>query len=271
LSTERDDTFNKRTVPMMPDALKGDFISKGDFTNTTPRRWTQKELDWAINLKSQGFSVAEIAESVCRSEISVQIKLKRITKSDDSYNKRHILEKYEANRDFLEYLEPETVLDVFCGQKSFYKANELEFYLDVTTNDKDENIEADFHLDALKFLCLQYYKGNKFDLIDLDPFGSAAECFDLAIHMARKGLVITLGEIGHKRWKRLDYVSRHYEINSLEDFTTINLIECIKKQALKHKKILKVWQYREWQNISRVWFEIEPLKITEQWDKERAI
>ena len=32
---------------------------------------------------------------------------------------------------------------------------------------------------------------NKFDIVDLDPFGSAFNCFDLAIQTAQKGLIIT--------------------------------------------------------------------------------
>ena len=62
----------------------------------------------------------------------------------------------------------------------------------------------------------------KFDLIDLDPFGSAYDCFDLAIKMAKKGLCITLGELGHKRWKRLDFVSSHYGIDNIDNLTLSN-------------------------------------------------
>ena len=53
----------------------------------------------------------------------------------------------------------------------------------------------------------------RFDLIDIDPFGSAYDCFDLSIKIAEKGLIITYGEMGHIRWKRLDYVNRIYNIN----------------------------------------------------------
>lgn len=255
-------------IPKMPEDFKGTYTTNGGFTSTNPRKWTAAEIEWCLKLKEQGFSAKDIADSIERSHVSVQIKLKRLTKKDDSYNQEHLIEKYETNRAFIEYLEPDTVLDAYCGVKSFYKSNATNLYLDATTNDKDKKIEADFHLDALKFLCLQYAEGNSYDLVDLDPYGSASDCFDLAIKMAKKGIAIPLGEIGHKRWKRLDYVKRHYDITSLEDLTTINLIEHIKKQALKHKKQLHVWSYHEWRNISRVWFEVEPLKITEQWESK---
>ena len=123
-------------------------------------------------------------------------------------------------------------------------------------------------MDSLRLLCKLYAESQKFDLIDLDPFGSAYDCFDLAIKMANKGLVITLGELGHKRWKRLDYVSPRYDINTLNDFTIQNLIAYIQKIGLRNKKELVVFDYREWRNIGRVWFKIEQCKITSQWDNK---
>ena len=108
----------------------------------------------------------------------------------------------------------------------------------------------------------------KYDMIDLDPFGSAYDCFDLAIKMAKKGLCITLGEMGHKRWKRLDFVKWRYGINSLDDFTSDIIIKKIQEIGIRNKKILKVFAKRDWQNISRVWFVIKPYKETSQWDNK---
>ena len=249
----------------MPEEYKGDYTKNGGYTSTKPRRWTDKELEWCIAKREEGYAVKDIANAVDRSEVSVGIKLKRATKKDNTYNKDHVDQKYRLNRAFIDYLQPKTVLDVYCGEYSFYKAEYPS--LKTTSNDSDEAIVADYNEDSLKLLCMLYYNDNQFDLVDLDPFGSASECFDLAIKMAKKGLVITLGEMGHKRWKRLDYVSRHYGITSLEEFTTTNLINLIVEQGKKHKKLLVPHFYKEWQHISRVWFEIKPLKITEQWDK----
>ena len=102
-------------------------------------------------------------------------------------------------------------------------------------------------------------------MIDLDPFGSAYDCFDLAVKMAKKGLIITLGELGHKRWKRLDFVRTHYGIKTLDAFTIENLIQHIQAIGERNKKRLIVWQYREWQNTGRVYFTIDRLKVTDQW------
>ena len=106
---------------------------------------------------------------------------------------------------------------------------------------------------------MSIYENSKFDLIDLDPFGSAFDCFDLSIEMARKGLIITLGEIGHKRWKRLDFVRRHYDITSLDDFTSENIVKEIIKIGERNKKKLTPIFLNNYRNISRVYFKIEKL------------
>jgi hypothetical protein len=115
-------------------------------------------------------------------------------------------------------------------------------------------------------VCKLYYEGAKFDLIDIDPFGSAYDCFDLCVKMAKKGLIITLGEIGHKRWKRLDFVRSHYGIEKLEDFTSNRIVDEIIKIGARNKKKLIPIFLNDYRNISRVYFKIETLKITEQWE-----
>ena len=82
---------------------------------------------------------------------------------------------------------------------------------------------------------------------------------------------IYIGEMGHKRWKRLDYVSKCYSINSLEEFNSDNIIKHIQNIGKRNKKNLKIVFKRDWQLISRVWFIIEPYKETSQWDLEEQI
>lgn len=250
-------------IPKMPEEYRGEVNKPGGYTRTAPRKWTKEEIDWLLKLKEEGYSNAQIAQSMGRSEVSVQIKTKRLTKRDNTYNERHVDEKYQINEAFFSELQPKDVLDAYCGEKQFYRNRTL-----CITNDKNKDIPASYNLDAFKLLCQLYGKGYEFDLIDLDPFGSAYDCFDLAIKMAKKGLVITLGELGHKRWKRLDYVSTHYDITDLSDFTLDNMIAYIQKIGRRNKKNLLVFEKREWRNIGRVWFKIEPLKVTSQWENK---
>lgn len=250
-----------KDIPTIPKEYLGKTTTPGGYTNTAPRKWTEEEINWCIDLKNKGFTNAEIAASVGRSEVSTQIKLKRVTKKNNTYNAAHVTEKYEINNKFIEHIKPNTVLDLYCGEKDFYK----EF--DRVTNDKNEQIPATYHMDAFKCICMLYSQNKTFDLIDLDPYGSAFDSFDLAIKMAKKGLVITLGEMGHKRWKRLDYVKNTYDIERLEDFTIDNLIAYIQKIGRRNKKELIVFDCKEWRNIGRVWFEIAPYKELSQWEK----
>ena len=250
-----------KSIPKMPMEYKGEIKKSGGYTKTAPREWTAQEIEWVKQLLEQGFTNKEIAESIERTEVSTSIKIKRLGKKERTYNSEHIVDKYNTNIEFIKAVQPSTCIDAYAGEKSFYAD-----YCKVIANDKNEKYNVDYNLDALKFCCLMYAENKKADIVDLDPFGSAYDCFDLAIKMAQKGLVITFGELGHKRWKRLDYVSRYYGIEKLEEFTLDALIEQVQAIGRRNKKELKVFVKKEWRNIGRVWFTIEPMKITEQWE-----
>ena len=249
----------------MPTEYKGELQTKTEYTATTPRKWTAKELDWVKMMLANGYNANDIAYSIDRSLTSVKIKIKKLSKQNNTYNAKHVIEKYEINEAFLQEIKPTSVLDLYTGEKCFYKE------YNATTNDINESIAADYHKDAFKLICELYAKDCSYDLIDLDPYGSAYDCYDLAIKMAKKGLCITLGELGHKRWKRLDFVSRYYGINNIADFTILNLIKHIQQIGLRNKKRLNVYKFKEWQNIGRVWFKIEPIKILESQVKKDAV
>lgn len=245
-------------IPKMPTGFVGKHKTWGGITKNVPREWTQEEIDWCLELREQGYTTKDIAESVGREATSVSIKLKRMTKKNDTYNTGHLVEKYKTNDEYYSYLQPKKVLDVYSGEKHYWKNK-----CDCVSNDKNEEFEADYHLDSLKLLCKEYLEGNKYDLVDLDPFGSAFDCFDLAMKIATKGIIITYGEMGHKRWKRTDFVRNTYGIETLEDFTIENLIAKTREIANHNHKDLSIWKVCNWPNISRVYFEISDYKITE--------
>ena len=249
---------------LMPSEYKGEYTKNGGLTKFQPRKWTEKEIEWVNMLKEKGFNTKQIAECIDRDVTQVSIKIKRLGKKSMTYNQGHFEEKFAVNYDFVKMIKPKSVLDVYAGFASVYKKLNCD---NVISNDKNEKSNTEYHLEALDFVCKMYIDKRKFDLIDLDPFGSAYDCFDLAIKMAKKGLVITLGELGHKRFKRLDFVRRYYGIKTLEDFTTDNLVKHIIKIGERNKKTLTPIYVKDWRNIARVYFKIEQLKITEQWEK----
>lgn len=255
----------QREVPKMPEEFVGKVNTGCGYTKSNPRQWTDEEIGWIQKLRSDGFSNEEIGISTGRTAVSIQIKLKRLGKRNDTYNEHHLHDKYACNAEFYCDIKPRSILDLYCGLKSYWVYN-TDDGVKVITNDKDESISATYHESAEMLIHKLFYDGCKYDLIDLDPYGSAYECFDLAIKMAQKGLIVTFGELGHKRWKRLDFVSRYYGIERMEDFTLKTLVDELQKIALRNKKRLIPVISRTWDRIGRVWFKIEPITITEQWD-----
>lgn len=249
------------SIPIMPSEYTGKILPDGGGNKSPHREWTDKEIEWFKKMLNDGYSRSEIALSMGRTEVSVGLKQKRLGKKNGNYNIHHIDEKYEINKNFIDEIKPKSLLDLYAGE-SFYKGCNIKR---IVTNDINKSLDTDYHRDAFKLICELYSKNKKFDMIDLDPFGSAYDCFDIAIKMARTGLVITLGELGHKRWKRFDFVRPHYGISNIEDFTIDNLISQIQRIGLCNKKELIVWEKREWPNIGRVWFKIKPYIVTEQW------
>jgi hypothetical protein len=245
--------FDVHNFFKLPEDYKGEFSKKTHLTKFQPRKWTEKEIEWALMLKAKGFNIEKIAQCLDRDFTQVSIKMKRLNKKDgESYNSKHRDDKYYHNDIFLKDIQPNSVLDLYAGQYSYYedKVNEL------ITNDKNDSFNTYFNENAEKLVHKLYYENYKFDLIDIDPFGSAYECFDCSIKMARKGIIITFGELGHKRFKRLDYVSRIYGINNLEDFTIDKLIEYVIIIGKRNRKNLQPVIIRNYKNISRVYFKI---------------
>ena len=246
----------------LPKKYIGKDLKNGGYTKDTPRKWTEGEIEWLFMLIKEGFSNKQISIFLYRNQTSVSIKRKRLKKDDGkTYNEAHREDKYLYNEMFLKKINPKITLDLYSGN-SFYEGKVEELY----TNDINSKFQTYFNEKAEKLVHKLYYEGWSFDLIDVDPFGSAYDCFDCCIKMAKKGLIITLGEMGHKRFKRLDFVKRHYDINSIDDYNSKNIINKIIKIGKRNKKDLRVIFLRDYKNISRVYFEVKNIKITEQWD-----
>lgn len=246
----------------MPDEFYGDLKPSTEFVKSVPRTWTDNELQWCVDSIESGFSVREIAEAIGRTEISVQVKLKRMTKTGDSYNDKNRGLKYAANQFYVDTVQPKTVLDVYAGN-SFYKSVDG---LRVVDNDKDEKFDTAYHLDALKLLCMLYLDNQKFDVIDIDPYGSAYECFDLALKMSKKGVVVSFGEWGHKRWKRYDFVRPRYGISNADEFVPDAFISEFQRIARVNHKEAVVSDVLQYGNFLRVYFTLEKFKTIEQWN-----
>ena len=173
----------RRNIPTMPKKFIGCMQAGSVYVKTAPRKWTNNEIEWILNMRKDGYSMDDIAISTGRSKISVSLKLKRLGKKHNTYNKSHVDEKYEINRMYANLVKPTNILDLYCGECSFWSNSGL--CRKVITNDYNNTFDADYHEKAELLIHRLYYEGKKYDVIDLDPFGSAYECFDLAIKMAK--------------------------------------------------------------------------------------
>ena len=216
-----------------------------------PKQWTEDEIQRMMDLKKEGLSFSQIGEILKRTQESCRRKYQRQKIELDKYNVRHRNKKYELNRQFVAKIKPKTILDAFSGGVSWYKTN-----TNLEVLDNDIKIKgADFNLDAIDFLHMNRKK--KFDIVDLDPFGSAFDCFDYALQIAQKGIIITFGEVCGRRFNRMDFVEYRYGIEYLKDFTTTTLSQYVEKRGLIFRKKLTPIIKAKMTNISRVYFEIE--------------
>jgi hypothetical protein len=244
-----------------PVEILGRELSSNGFTKTVPKSWSDAEVAWAAERRGEGFSVAEVAEALGRSEVSVSIKLKRASKATGEYNVRFRDVKYEANERFLSFVKPVSVLDAFAGDSWWRGRADV-----VVTNDVDERFDVDYHLPAFDLLCDVYRGGDRFDVVDLDPFGSAYECFDFAVRVARRGVVVSFGEWGHKRWKRTDFVGPRYGVDNVDDFVPERFVAEFQRVARLHKKSAVVFDSLQYAHFFRVYFLLEERKEFSQWD-----
>ena len=222
-----------------------------------PKKWEEKEIQFLQKLKKDGLTIKEIAKKLNRTETSISIKNKRINQNNDDYNKTHRKQKYLLNERFIEIIKPETIFDVYAGN-SFYKNNINTKNIKVVDNDKNSKNICDYNLDSLDFL--HKFRNKKIDLVDLDPYGSCFECFDYSLQIAQKGIIITFGEVGHKRWKRSDFVKFRYKINSLKNFNNKKFVDYVVERALIFNKILIPIFEANFKNLLRVYFEIKLIK-----------
>ena len=66
-------------------------------TKSKPRKWEDEDIANLKRLKKKGLSNKEIGKELDRTEVSISIKLKRLNKSNTTYNNKHIKDKYMAN------------------------------------------------------------------------------------------------------------------------------------------------------------------------------
>lgn len=237
---------------------------KAHNANGKGRKWPMAENLWLWWLKYyENLNDEMIGHCLKRSVESVENKLRSLRKKYGYYNCNHIAEKYRLNRELVKKINPKSVLEPYAGASHFKTImNEgTSSIKKVLTNDTNKHYETDYTMDGVKFLnkCDGKGKGGKFDLVDVDPYGDVYSCIETAIKIARKGLIITFGELGHKRTGRLDNVSRSYGIVKPKDFNIKYLTKFVQRLGERHNKKLTPLFIMDKSNIARVYFTVEKL------------
>lgn len=219
----------------------------------------EEKIKKAHELKKEGFSIKHISNKLNLKVDVVKNYLVSYKKKENSYNLDHLSDKYELNDEFFQLIKPKSILDVFCGQRRFwadYKNEECN----VVSNDsmQDENARPDNFMTLPANQLLEIYKlaKIKFDIVDIDPYGSPIDCLESAVNVAEKGLIITFGEFKKikYRFKNIgeNFFKEKYGITiPLENITINDLADIITK--ISNNKF-KVWRIGDWRNCDRVYF-----------------
>ena len=236
----------------------GKYLPYTGCTITQQRKWPKEEEEFLME-KVKSHTLKEIAICLGRTYQSVHLKHKRLNKKPIGNNTPNIIGKHETNDMFIRKLNPKSILDLFAGNQSYYDRYEN---IKVVSNDR-YNQNNTYNEDARDLLLsLNFYK-EKFDIVDIDPFGGAFDYIELSLMIANKGIIITYGEFGQKRYKRIDYVEHRYNIDTLKKFNIDKIIKETCKLGLRHKKKLtpiKILDSRKM--IYRVYYKITPTPKT---------
>ena len=212
-----------------------------------------------IELKEEGFSYKHLSKKYGYSEDLIKSWVTKQKKQTNTYNEDHIDEKYYINSEFFNAVNPESILDLYCGRNRFWATN-YGSECKVISNDALEDKEAkpDYKMNIKADQLLQAYLmvDKHFDLIDIDPYGSPKECIEAGIKLADKGLIITFGDFKNycKRFStdKKNLFKELYGINlSKKEVTIEHVAEYVIK--LSDNK-LKVWDIVSWRYCDRIYF-----------------
>lgn len=222
-----------------------------DFSSKTPKRkWTPEEEQYVYNLRRKGYSHTQIGQKTGRSIPSIKNKLRRLNKKKGigHYDRGHSIQKHLLNQRFIKIIHPHTILDLYNAGNTQYNQYQC------TTNDINPQFNTDYHEDALTLIQTLYQQNKKYDMIDLDPYGTAYPLWKYAVQMINKGIIITLGELMHKRFKRYDVVGKYYGITCTDNFTPRRMVEVLIKDAMNYNVNLKCVYLADYDYIARAYF-----------------
>ena len=61
--------FPSENKYQLPNQFKGEVRKNGGLTNNDPRKWTEEEVKWALNLREKGLTINQIAKCLDRDSV----------------------------------------------------------------------------------------------------------------------------------------------------------------------------------------------------------
>jgi len=166
--------------------------------------------------------------------------------------------KQAVSLEFAKSINAKTILDVYAGRKSMWKDKGYR----IVTNDIDKTAEVDFHMDADKFVSKIYSEKKKFDIVDLDPYGSAFQCIPTAVKLIKKGLIVSYGDYNNWRFHRYKIIVARYgnfkDIKNYKDFEDVMILHTMYLAEVYGKVKLEIWKFfKTSNNFFRVYYKIK--------------
>lgn len=221
---------------------------------------TKERKNELILLFNQGFTYEKIAEHFGTTRAYIENQFREIRKLENTYNLEHLEDKYRTNKLFKREIKPRTILDPFCGTKKFWETT--YWGLTVISGDSGRHAKPDIKCSAQDLLTVFYKLNKKFDLIDIDPYGSPSEYLEKAIYLAKKGLIVTFGDTPNSmhRWgsRNDNHFKDLYGIDKKPiDVTGQDLADAVIRMAEKQWKCLEVSYLKVWNNCIRIYFKVK--------------
>jgi len=199
-------------------------------------KWTSEMELYALELRSKGSTIRQIAEQMKSTESAIKHKLRRIGQKENQDRFSHPVEKIEQLKKILPK-QKLTVLETHAGfgnLTKFYNEQDFEVLAIEIEREKVEHIRAQ-HLsdvdvicgDSLRELLLLEYRRLWFDVVDLDPYGYPSRFIPSALRLLNDGfLFMTMPKIGVSQMNKITV--RHLEsFWGIEPKTKPNLADVV--------------------------------------------
>jgi hypothetical protein len=216
------------------------------------------DIDVIVVLKANGYNTDQIATAASRTSESINNKSKSFSTKTIGSNTAGIKGKYETNDIFLSQIKPKSILDLHAGKHSYYDPYSSINNTKLITNDKKYKGHT-YKGDAGKVASLLYGQGESFDIVDIDPFGSAYSCFMSGIQMADKALIITFGDIKNAiQYRNIQTYGPRYSVLEIEELTISKILNEVNRIASICKKVLTIKHHLTTGKMHRIYFEVKP-------------